>query len=299
VTELIGPSSFEGPSVNADGRYISFSSDASDLVAGDTNDTFDIFVYDTQTGETTCVSVASGGTLGDGESSTPRITPDGRFVTFYSHATNLVSGDTNGVTDVFVHDRNAPPANTPSEDIYLHGAGPNANPPTLFLDSTTPTATTPKFKDSPAIKFAGGNVWKEIGIWVAAPESSPRLLSSLSDFHGWAGLKNSDDQGTQFDVRVEVYKNGVLVASGITRCITGVTRNPNLAREVTVVFDSFVPVPLAPGDVLSLRVLTRIGTNPDDSKCSGPGGSHSNAVGLRLYFDAVSRPSRFDATFAP
>ena len=46
-------------------------------------------------------------------------------------------------------------------------------------------------------------------------------------------------------------------------------------------------------DVLSLRILTRIGTNGSGGFCGG----HSNAVGLRLYFDAVSRPSRFGGTF--
>ena len=52
-------------------------------------------------------------------------------------------------------------------------------------------------------------------------------------------------------------------------------------------------------DVLALRVSTRIGTNPDDTKCSGPGGSHNSGAGLRLYYDSTSRASRFDATIAP
>ena len=51
----------------------------------------------------------------------------------------------------------------------------------------------------------------------------------------------------------------------------------------------------ASGEVLSLHVLTRIGTNPDSTKCPG----HSNAVGLRLYYDATSRPSRFGAELTP
>jgi hypothetical protein len=78
-----------------------------------------------------------------------------------------------------------------------------------------------------------------------------------------------------------------------------VTRNPNLAKEVLVPLGSLAPVGFAPGDVLSLKVLTRIGTNPGNTKCAGPGGTHNNAVGLRLYYDAVSRPSRFAAEIAP
>jgi hypothetical protein len=120
-------------------------------------------------------------------------------------------------------------------------------------------------------------------------------LTSLSPATLWIGLKNSDDQGTQFDLRVEVSKNGTPVASGQTLCITGVTRNPDQARQVMVSFDPFAPVGLASGNMLSLKVLTRIGTNPNGTKCSGPGGSHNNAVGLRLYYDAVSRSSQFGA----
>jgi hypothetical protein len=115
----------------------------------------------------------------------------------------------------------------------------------------------------------------------------------------WIGLKNSDDQGTQFDLRTEIYRNNVLVTVGETRCITGVTRNPSLAKEVAVPVGSVSNPNLGPGDVLSLRVFTRIGTNPDGTKCAGPGGSHSNAVGLRLYYDSTTRPSRFGALIPP
>ena len=124
-------------------------------------------------------------------------------------------------------------------------------------------------------------------------------LAALSPAHLWIGLKNSDDQGTRFDVKTEFLKNETPVASGLQRCITGLTRNAADAKEVLVPF-AFVPaVPVASGDVLALRVSTRIGTNPDDTRCTGPGGNHANAAGLRLYFDAASRQSRFDATIAP
>jgi Tol biopolymer transport system component len=96
--------SFDG-SISADGRYVAFASKASNLVAGDTNGKQDIFVQDRQTGQTTRVSVASDGAQGNGDSGQPVISADGRFVAFYSSASNLVPGDTNGVEDVFVHDR--------------------------------------------------------------------------------------------------------------------------------------------------------------------------------------------------
>jgi uncharacterized repeat protein (TIGR03803 family) len=92
-------------SLSADGRFVVFSSVAPNLVVGDTNGTTDVFVLDRQTGQMTRVSVASGGAQSDGHSSRPSISADGRFVAFWSGATNLVPGDTNGALDVFVHDR--------------------------------------------------------------------------------------------------------------------------------------------------------------------------------------------------
>jgi hypothetical protein len=62
-----------------------------------------------------------------------------------------------------------------------------------------------------------------------------------------------------------------------------------------VPFGSVAPNTLEPGDVLSFEVLTRIGTNPDGSRCGG----HSNATGLRLYYDAASQPSQFGARITP
>jgi Tol biopolymer transport system component len=99
-----GPS-FEGPSISADGRYVAFASYATNLVPGDTNATQDVFVHDRQTGATERVSVDSGGIEGDNSSTYPSISADGRYVAFLSSADNLVPGDTNGFSDVFVHDR--------------------------------------------------------------------------------------------------------------------------------------------------------------------------------------------------
>src|SRR5207245_5314063 len=90
---------------------VAFDSDASDLVAGDTNGVSDVFVHDRQTGTTERVSVASGGAQGNGSSGLigfafpPALSADGRFIAFVSFATNLVAADTTAATDVFVHDR--------------------------------------------------------------------------------------------------------------------------------------------------------------------------------------------------
>jgi len=93
------------PSMSADSRHVAFRSGASNLVLGDTNGVFDVFVHDQQTGQTTRVSVATGGGQVDSFSEHASISGDGRFVAFDCSAYNLVPEDTNGTKDVFVHDR--------------------------------------------------------------------------------------------------------------------------------------------------------------------------------------------------
>ena len=93
-------------SISANGRYVAFASLATNLVSGDTNGAMDTFVYDRQTGQTTRVSgQLQTGTQGNDDSGFPSISADGRYIAFWSYASNLVSGDTNGVMDVFVNDR--------------------------------------------------------------------------------------------------------------------------------------------------------------------------------------------------
>ena len=88
--------------ISRDGRYISFDSDASNLVEGDTNGVTDIFVHDRVTGKTTRLSVGADGKEGNGKSEGSRIAADGGFVAFSSAAGNLVEGDTNNAVDIFV-----------------------------------------------------------------------------------------------------------------------------------------------------------------------------------------------------
>jgi hypothetical protein len=92
------------PSLSADGRLVAFHSSASNLVANDANATTDIFVHDRATGETLRVSVDSAGGEADSFSGGPSLTSDGSLVAFYSAASNLVAGDSNGASDDFVHE---------------------------------------------------------------------------------------------------------------------------------------------------------------------------------------------------
>jgi len=87
-----------------DGSMLAFYSDSTNLVTGDANGVGDLFVKNLATGEARLVTVGAGGAQANGESYDPVFSPDGTKVLFYSNASNLVEGDTNGNSDVFLKD---------------------------------------------------------------------------------------------------------------------------------------------------------------------------------------------------
>ena len=93
------------PAMSADGRYIAFESYATILVPNDNNGSRDIFVQDRQTGSTIRVSVSSSGLEANNDSDNPSISADGRYIAFSSYANNLVPGDTNNQSDIFIYDQ--------------------------------------------------------------------------------------------------------------------------------------------------------------------------------------------------
>ncbi len=100
-----GPSRISGLSVSADGRYVAFASDADDVVADDTNGYRDVFVRDLLGGGRVLASVAINGAAGNGVSTDPVLSADGRYVAFVSTSTNFTSvTDLNKVQDVFLRD---------------------------------------------------------------------------------------------------------------------------------------------------------------------------------------------------
>ena len=101
---LQGNAVSNSPALSDNSRYVAFYSEASNLVPGDTNGVADIFVRDMRTQTTVRVSIDTEGVEANGDSYGPTISASGRFVAFHSEATNLVTGDTNGVDDVFLHD---------------------------------------------------------------------------------------------------------------------------------------------------------------------------------------------------
>ena len=134
TTGAQGNAASNWPSISADGRFVAYESVASNLVPGDTNGRYDIFIRDRQIGETTRVSLSSAAAQGNGDSRFPRLSPDGRFVAFHSLASNLVPGDTNSDWDIFLHDRQTGETTRVSvSSAGVEGNGSAVNP-TLSAD---------------------------------------------------------------------------------------------------------------------------------------------------------------------
>jgi len=130
-----GPSTISFHPLSQDGHYLAFASDAEDLAAGDTNQSRDVFVRDLFAGTNFLVSIGFDGSIGSASSSEPAISGNGRYVAFTSAATNLVAGDTNNSTDVFVRDLQAQTTSLVSVDAAGTGEGnTNSYTPTISSD---------------------------------------------------------------------------------------------------------------------------------------------------------------------
>jgi Tol biopolymer transport system component len=124
--------------LSADGQNVAFTSNASTLVPDDTNRRYDVFLRDRRAGTTHRISVSTTDTQADADSESPLvISADGRHVAFPSDATNLVPGDTNGMSDVFIRD-------------WRHG--------TTRLASGADTTTYPYNTGDPAISANGRHI---------------------------------------------------------------------------------------------------------------------------------------------
>jgi len=94
------------PDISQEGTQVAFVSEASNL-ANNTGSVANVFVHDRDTSKTICASCPLDGSMPNGDSDQPDISAAGRFVTFRSYASNLVAGDTNQRSDIFVYDRDA------------------------------------------------------------------------------------------------------------------------------------------------------------------------------------------------
>jgi Tol biopolymer transport system component len=115
------------PSISSDGWLVAFVSSSSNLVTSVSGQ--QIYVRDRQTGQTTVVSKSSAGIIGDGTSSAPAISADGRYVAYASTSTNLISG-VNGM-QIYLHDREMGETTLISKNNSgspVHGDGVSSSP---------------------------------------------------------------------------------------------------------------------------------------------------------------------------
>jgi hypothetical protein len=153
----------QDPAITPDGRFVSFRSRASNLTAGDTNAKFDIFVRDRDVDgdgiydeagavSTVIVSVNDAGEEGDDNTTDNDLSANGRFITYDSLATNLVAGDTNGLPDVFVHDRDAD-----NDGVYDETGAIRTERVSLRFDGTqaTPEQSDDDGSDNPVMSSNG------------------------------------------------------------------------------------------------------------------------------------------------
>lgn len=129
ISRLQGDGSSEEPAMSSDGRYVAFSSWATNLVPSDTNGTRDVFRKDVLSGEVMLCSASIGGTQGNMDSCMAAISADGRYVVFSSNASNLVTVDTNRTSDVFRKDCETGVVSVCSSDaVWAIGNGPSVQP---------------------------------------------------------------------------------------------------------------------------------------------------------------------------
>jgi Tol biopolymer transport system component len=183
ITTLISRSAGEpsdgssmNPSISADGRFVAYHSDATNLVAGDGNGRFDVFVYDRETGETTLDSPGRHGAGGNGASIASSISDDGRYVAFHSDASNLVAGDANGSTDVFVRDRSSGTTRLVSR---AEDGGPSDGN-SLYASMSGDGSLIAYTSVATNLVTADGNGTWDVFLWDAATGTT-RLVSARAD----------------------------------------------------------------------------------------------------------------------
>jgi Tol biopolymer transport system component len=230
--------------INAGGRYVAFASSASNLVAGDTNRVYDVFVRDRRRETTQRVSVGAHGAQANAQTGLAGISGSGRYVVMWSDASNLVAGDTNHVADVFVRDR----VDRRTMRVSV-GAGGGQ------LDSESGQAAISA--DGRYVAFASaGNVFVHDLIRnrtdVIAHGTEPALSADgrFVAFNNGAGAVVVRDRDTGATDAVSESTDG--------RALNGVASTPTISGNGRfVAFVTYPTLPLSPGDVDSLYVRDR------------------------------------------
>jgi hypothetical protein len=183
-----GPS--EHPAISADGRYVVFTSTATNLVSGVTDGHKHVYMRDRDTGSTTIISLSSDETVANGNSDNPSVSADGRYVVFESSATNLLGagGDTNSMPDIFLRDRTA---GTTIRISAAYNPGEQPNGP-----STYPTISS----DGTRVAFlsSAGNLIPNVsGVTNVFLRDLPSQTTTLVSMSNSGEAANSDSYGAR------------------------------------------------------------------------------------------------------
>lgn len=166
--------------LSPNGRWALYSTESAQFHSGDTNGAWDVIVRDMQTGTSRLVSMTAGGIVGNADSFDGVISADGRYVTFFSDASNLVPGDTNNKTDVFLVDLNQlpiPPTSTPTPTSTFTNTPTqtltptNSRTPTQTLSPTHTRTATETF--TPTATFTASNTPLATNTFTPVPNQCP------------------------------------------------------------------------------------------------------------------------------
>jgi Tol biopolymer transport system component len=226
--DALGESGF--PALSEDGRLVVFHSTAANLVRGDANGVADVFVRDRLLRTTERISVSTGGGEANGASYFGHVTPDGQYVAFRSDATNLVPGDTNGVSDAFVHDRVT--GTTERVSIGAGGSQSDAGVESVFITRNgrfvvfSTRATTLAAGNGGALmrvfvhdRAAGETTLMDLGS--AAPNGDSHASSVSADgryvaFRSWASNLVAGDTNGRTDAFVRDRAAGVTIRLSVS-----------------------------------------------------------------------------------
>ena len=159
--------------VSNDGRYVAFASEASNLVAADNNGAYDVFLRDFTLGSTTRINLKPGGGESPNGADLPQLSADGRYVVFLSSADDLVAGDTNNVTDIFVRDRQT----STMARVNLGFGGIEANGDTYYWMRMSPNARWVVFSSFATNLAPGAN--GNIEVYLADRQTGSVTLESV------------------------------------------------------------------------------------------------------------------------
>jgi WD40-like Beta Propeller Repeat len=290
--------------ISSDARFVVIWSEATNLVSGDTNRIADLFVRDRAEGTTERVNVSSDGAQANAESANAAITPDGRFVAFESRASNLVPGDNDDASDVFVRDRS-----TDRTELVGAGSGPAISadgrfvaferrlsspdgPPGIYVRDRTKDVTelvSVTADGTPGNDLSGETRISADGRYVVFSSKASNLVAD--DTNG------PDHRGTDVFVRDRLLKTTRRVSVGSDgRQADGPSGNPTLSSNGRIVAFTSWARNLGPGTASGVYVhdLATGATELASVSATGVSGNRDSYAGVR----ALSGDGRYVAFFS-